>query len=67
MRTVDQIKYAGSKVCPCGLPAVRFTTGTWTCARCLSWDGTIYGTARIRSTCGVPDRTRRWDVTEEAA
>lgn len=66
MRRAEQIKYVPTHRCPCGQKAVRFASGTFTCARCLELDGTIYGTDRIRATCGVPERRPRGVLFEEA-
>jgi len=40
------------KRCLCGDRAVDFKNGGWTCQQCIDRDRAVYGTDRIRSTCG---------------
>lgn len=40
------------KTCYCGQRATRYSCGVWSCAGCLQKDRAIYGTSRIRGSCG---------------
>ena len=67
MRAAEQLRKQGLHLCPCGAKAIRYANGCWTCQPCLDKDAAISGTANIRSTCGVPDRTPRGEPSLEAA
>lgn len=48
-------KLAEGRTCPCGKRATRMASGnTFSCNDCDEKDAAIYGTDRIRSTCGRP-------------
>lgn len=40
------------KTCYCGRQATKYTGGVYSCAECLVKDRAIYGTSRIRGSCG---------------
>lgn len=45
--------------CLCGNRAVTYRNACWTCEECIRKDRAIYGTDRIRSTCGFALRMPR--------
>ena len=67
MRLAEEARKIGLHLCPCGRRAVRHMTGGWTCQPCMDKDTAIYGTEKIRSTCGFPDRTPRGELNPEIA
>ena len=51
------------KKCLCDNQAVKFEKGCWTCQPCLDKDRAIWGTDRIRSTCGFALRMSRAEIS----
>ena len=64
MKTVEMNRLVAlGRWCLCGSRAVTYRNACWTCAGCIRKDRAIYGTDRIRSTCGFALRMSRAEIT----
>ena len=64
MRTLEMQRLVElGQWCLCGSRAVTYRNACWTCQPCIDKDRAIYGTDRIRSTCGFALRMSRAEIS----